>query len=351
MKGRPNHALAARNGFTLVELLVVIAIIAILIALLLPAVQAAREAARRTQCANNMKQIGIALHNYHSAHGVLPPAFIDPGHTGYTTETYSNHPWSSLILPYLEQQTVYDQISFEDAATLARTNNNNWGGCCGTAAGDWTVNIAALRTHLPVYVCPSESGDVDNNEGPFSNSVTFVSGGNPDSNFAGDGKRRTSYGAVLRDLGYPDDFNPGNSVRCCYRDDKRPEETAFSFNGSARFAQIHDGTSSTIIVLETRMDKWSFAGPYWGTWSWVGYVVVTARNTAMTRGINLPFVDSSTGQVFEGGFVGQAGSHHPGGAQALFADGTVHFISETVDEDTLFAHATVGLGEVVPPLK
>jgi len=97
-------------GFTLVELLVVIAIIGILIALLLPAVQAAREAARRTQCNNNLKQLGIALHNYHDSHGTFPPAHLETGTTG---PTFRHHfGWLAYLLPYIEQENVYRLIDF-----------------------------------------------------------------------------------------------------------------------------------------------------------------------------------------------------------------------------------------------
>ena len=124
-------------GFTLVELLVVITIIGILIALLLPAVQAAREAARRMQCGNNFKQVGLALHNYHAAKACFPPGMFDPTSKPNVPVYWS---WSTYILPYIEQQALYDQFDF--------TNGNHF---FSTAA-----NQLANATILSAYVCASD---------------------------------------------------------------------------------------------------------------------------------------------------------------------------------------------------
>jgi prepilin-type N-terminal cleavage/methylation domain-containing protein len=129
-----------QRGFTLIELLVVIAIIAILIALLLPAVQQAREAARRTQCRNNMHQLGLALHNYHDTARVFPPAFIHSCNTAgtYTGFTPSGWAWGALVLPYMDQAPLYNQLNLN-------------------APINTTTQISLLRTVIPGYICPSNA--------------------------------------------------------------------------------------------------------------------------------------------------------------------------------------------------
>ena len=145
------------RGFTLVELLVVITIIAILIALLLPAVQAAREAARRLQCCNNFKQVGIAMHNYHSALGCFPPGSImwmgtmaEPAcyplpTTGAWQGYYGGWGWGTFILPFLEQQAVYDKFNFNFFRYYEDTGDPQ----------PW-VNRAACKAKIAAYLCPSD---------------------------------------------------------------------------------------------------------------------------------------------------------------------------------------------------
>src|SRR3954447_15798925 len=144
---RGSQAMRKRRGFTLIELLVVIAIIAVLIALLLPAVQAAREAARRSQCVNNMKQMGIAMHNYHSATGSFPPGCVST-----TTDNTASPPdnlssWTSwspqaMLLPYLEQNAIYNATNF------------SWD-CCWAGPGD-LVNRTSYTSKIQSLLCPSD---------------------------------------------------------------------------------------------------------------------------------------------------------------------------------------------------
>lgn len=133
-----------RRGFTLVELLVVIAIIGVLVALLLPAVQAAREAARRIKCSSQLRQVGLAMHNFHDTHGCLPPgnvqgASLTPAHAKFSIATGTEHGWGVFLLPFVEQQNLYEPYRWD----------RSW---------DATENLPVVRQHVAVYLCPSSAG-------------------------------------------------------------------------------------------------------------------------------------------------------------------------------------------------
>ena len=145
------HPGPARRGFTLIELLVVIAIIAILIALLLPAVQQAREAARRTQCKNNLKQFGLALHNYHDAFGFFAPS--GPGlPNGHPNDTNPRVGWQVRILPYMDQAPLFNQLDFGNSAATV------WAGALGDNTRQVLADGKEARTHqVPYAMCPSDT--------------------------------------------------------------------------------------------------------------------------------------------------------------------------------------------------
>src|SRR5262245_45950852 len=162
MKGRSMRS--RRPAFTLIELLVVIAIIAVLIALLLPAVQQAREAARRTQCKNNLKQIGLAYHNYHDTHNCLPPqgetnGFVDSASMNVTPKPVWG--WSTYVLPFIDQAPLFNQL--------------NPGPTSLTAAVQSNTLYPLVQTMLPVYRCPSDTGQLLNTERQF----ILITGRNP----------------------------------------------------------------------------------------------------------------------------------------------------------------------------
>jgi prepilin-type N-terminal cleavage/methylation domain-containing protein len=197
-----------RTGFTLVELLVVIAIIGVLVALLLPAVQAAREAARRTQCTNNLKQIGIGLHNYHDTHGHFPPAIQFDAGQDFTTSDQLRPNWVILMLPFFEQQSLYD--SFDFTKLISDPANRDKRG----------VKIKAL-------ICPSDG----NTATPFRGNSSGEGDNWARGNYAANGHRLFAH-----ESGFSSALHRG----------------VMGVNESTRMAEITDGLSSTMMVGEIR---------------------------------------------------------------------------------------------------
>ncbi|QDT38918.1 DUF1559 domain-containing protein [Stratiformator vulcanicus] len=322
------------RGFTLVELLVVIAIIAILIALLLPAVQQAREAARRSECRNNMKQMGIAMANYHSTHGIFPigamNAATTPGASlcGYERASKSlpaeykdirNHVAHLYLLPYLDQDNLYEQVNFNIPVNELKGKSD--------CINNGTFQAAMQNVFLPVYGCPSD---------PLRNQPSTTS----TSENAAEDYYRTSYVANAGDTetqgaanwqflywGRPDDWFRSKNVLV----------GIFGVNGAARFRDITDGASNTFTFAESQMAKGVDSkgnSAYWQAYS-VGYF----SNSRF--GINK--VDPGT-ELPEAGWIG---SSHVGGCHVVMADGSVQFLSENISLDVLLAMSTKSGGEVV----
>ena len=293
-----------RPAFTLVELLVVIAIIGVLIALLLPAVQQAREAARRMQCSNSLKQLGLALHNYHDTHGRFPQG-ISP-YVGSGND--SNLPiWSVAILPFIEQDAVYEQI---------KQDTNNFS--IQVTAGN---NTKVAWQPLAAFACPSDIMGPQN---------TFR-GNNGKSNYM-------ASGGTMEDVGTAGTY-VGNG-----------EFAESNFNGIFAYEvargmrDVTDGTSNTLMVGER--DGGAVAGPEvsrrrGAEWSMTDTAQLFDRVfcAAMIEfPINSPNAGFEPWRTY--------GSFHPGGAMFVFGDAHVQFLSETIDGRTFEALATRAKGEV-----
>ena len=314
------HDSRYRHGFTLVELLVVIAIIAILIALLLPAVQAAREAARRIQCTNNFKQIGIALHNYHAGVGTFPYGTLwcdtnNPDCLKFS-RMFFGLGWSSLILPFAEQGLVHDQFDYSSGAYQIWSGSN--------------IDVGANR--IGMYVCPSDPQDELINVGS-DGSRTFDwwktnAGGVADSDSA------WVQGQFLQ---YPIRFGDGMMLNV----------------DAMRVRNVFDGTSNTLFVGEVTGGEPGYnpnlqSCPYGlpphdiDGWVWV-------HGPMFTTGLGINGVNTMPGEGSYDRCGGEAGfsSYHPGGAHFLRVDGSVHFESENIDQAILAALTTRAGGEVI----
>ncbi|WP_419192588.1 DUF1559 domain-containing protein [Kolteria novifilia] len=295
-----------RAAFTLVELLVVIAIIGVLVSLLLPAVQQAREAGRRMQCGNNLKQLGVALHTYAEAHGVLPPG-------GMCDNELS---WLVMILPMTERQSLYDQFSLVAGP---------YEGSGGTGPGK---NEHALN-RIPTFLCPTASSDLANYnpERIPPNTGTFP--------------YTTHYYGVMGPIG----TNPVTGS--AYTSDSRgsayasiAQQGMLYNDSSVRFAQVTDGLSKTFLIGET---SWTGYDRYR---SWVRGCDPYSNGLAMAAAKNAryqPSGFSNIGAFNEGAF----GSNHPGGVHFLNADGSLVFLSENVDFETFLGLSSRNGGEPV----
>ena len=303
-----------RRGFTLVELLVVIAIIAILIALLLPAVQAAREAARRTQCMNNFKQIGIAMHNYHSARNTFPNGelYVHSAFNPENLDQYYAKGWGVRILPYMEQLELSNLYSVE----------NGIFGIYGPNQIDHGLN------RIKIFQCPSDPQDELMWVGSNRNTYTNISKPGSDLGIA---FYKTNVGGVADSITR---WKPGDALRQCVVIDG---DGMLMNIIPVRIRDVFDGTSNTLMVGElTGGEQGSHQGNHWVNWNIFSTI----------EGINGPGTIPGDGvyqNIEEFGF----SSYHPGGCHFLRADGSAHFESENMDQVILSALTTRAGGEVI----
>jgi len=312
----------SRSGFTLVELLVVIAIIGVLVALLLPAVQAAREAARRMSCTNNMRQLGLAVHNYHDTNRLFPASVYgykacDPG-AGVTPDPLPLNVTGWVgTLPFFEQGSTSSNYNFQQAASHATsTGTGNPNPVVGDAVTSGNGKLFGQK--LTVFLCPSD----------------------PTIPFIDDGSQNYSIkvGSGLRGARINYDFSTNCSTICNFWKSLTQENrNMFGENSDTRISNVVDGLSNTIMLGETTRDVVNGDGNTWGYRGWVMNGVDAACTQQNGHGINV-WDRGPTRPTRIPGQLGSwswVGSNHPGGANITLGDGSSRFIRETTDFTTL----------------
>ncbi len=322
-----------RPAFTLVELLVVIAIIGILVGLLLPAVQAAREAARRMQCSNNLKQLGLAFHNYESATKSFPINYATRGKLGFPNNgpgiANSGRSWLQMVLPYIEQTPLYNNIDF----TVGLQPKSS---AATTPVGR---NRLVAATIVPTFLCPSDDSneggrllsrsDLNETSAPADawavTGYKACAGSNWNAGlFAWVNSGATGVGG--KNAGQSDGLNLGNGVIC---------SNQTNVNGTTRMRDVTDGTSNTFIIGE--------AMPGWSQWNWWYNPNAVTATTAIPLNRVLRVAKNIGDWPNNYAFA----SRHVGGGQFASADGSVRFVSDNIDTVTYRAFATVSSGEIV----
>jgi prepilin-type N-terminal cleavage/methylation domain-containing protein/prepilin-type processing-associated H-X9-DG protein len=321
------HRIASGRAFTLVELLVVIAIIGVLVALLLPAVQAAREAARRMKCGNNLKQIGLALHNHADSIGTLPAArhavLKTPGPGAWI------HSWTPKILPYIEQQNLAEKYRYDE----------NWDDARNDAAG-----VGPIKQKIDVFLCPSAPGNLQRGQG---------------------GRRSAADYAATTERNWPNTFVTAAQAGFLSQSDPNyigvlghdvPVDSSGATNAAnavnIRFARrrltdIKDGTSNTFLIAECagRNQLWFMGrrvdqierGPWANPNARLQIGGCDPNDRTATIGPR-PINCINDKEIY---------SFHSGGAMVVFADGSVRFVKQTITLDLTLAMLTRERGEVV----
>jgi prepilin-type N-terminal cleavage/methylation domain-containing protein/prepilin-type processing-associated H-X9-DG protein len=369
------------RGFTLIELLVVIAIIAVLIALLLPAVQAAREAARRAQCTNNLKQLGLAFHNYISTNDAVPPTMVMyapcPGCSN-AGQTYSPH---ARLLPFLEQTNIYNAINF--------SVGERWGGpqsqpTFNGATVDGTLwelmNASAIANQINSFLCPSDTGAANLTGIKFSpgGNLQLIGDHNYPFNLGLNPYTTSANSGATNGPGYWPTWNSAAVVA----GNPLPNVQAESTVSLAKFT---DGTSNTVIFSEwmkgdgiapptqdglgivytspatvtqfagqingnllharacdtSVSQNWTWKGDWWisGQSATYSHTQTPNRKSCYYPNIGQPWATAVN--------VLAASSRHPGGVNTAFADGSVKFIKSTISPQSWYALATPNGGEVL----
>ncbi len=312
---------ARRRGFTLIELLVVIAIIAVLLGLLLPAVQKVREAASRMKCANNLKQLGLAMHNYHDAMQAFPPAYVNTGGSYLNSGFPYTHGWAPFLLPYIEQQALYSLYRW-DLPQYAPENQ------------------PVEATQLKMFQCPSapEQDRYFTMGGPFAYFGT--------KGACGDYTTMLGVDPLLAQLGWVDAVG---DYRGALTNTPTPFMGLSPNPAGTRFATITDGTSTTILLTEeaglprqwlggkASSDQTLSGGP-WNHFK--GDIILEGSSPDGTKQPGPCALNcTNNGEVY---------AFHTGGANATFVDGHVQFLKVGMDIRIMARLITRAGGEVVP---
>jgi prepilin-type N-terminal cleavage/methylation domain-containing protein len=325
------------KAFTLVELLVVIAIIGVLVALLLPAVQSARESARRAQCTNNLKQIGVAIHNYEDVWKALPPGCY---HGVFGT-------WVLHILPFIEQSALQQQYFNSGGMATFRNGGIRYGGI---------QNLPVTTTQLKAYLCPS---DTKSAQAGLISGVTFH---NYVANYGNTTRGRVSP-AGTTSTGLPNQFGGAPFIEVIYQQTADPTFYSYimlanenPFKDKTRLAEITDGTSNTLAVSETVQGKGGDLRGFgwWGGGAHFETLMVpnsplpdkTEQSCTPTIKLNPPCVNRSPGNVNQEESIA-ARSRHPSGVSSVQCDGSVRFFSNNVNLDVWRAWGTAAAGDAI----
>src|SRR5262245_50633973 len=313
------HSRTRRRGFTLIELLVVIAIIAVPIGLLLPAVQKVRAAAARIQCVNNLKQLGLGMHAHHDTTGTFPPAYVNTG-VFYGNSNYKlTHGWAPFLLPYIEQQPLYDLYRWEFPLYAPE-------------------NQAVASRHLRIFQCPSTP-----EQDRYMTFEVFQYFGTKGA--CGDYTITLGVDQVMAQLGWVDQVG---DYRGALTNMPEPKLMVSATREGTRFADIRDGTANTILLTEDagrpRLWQAGKAGPdqvvLGSPWNnFKGSIILQgATSDGMAKPGRCALNCTNDHEVY---------AFHTGGANAVFADGSVQFLKASMDVHVMAALITRAGGEVV----
>jgi len=343
------------HGFTIVELLVAIAIIGVLVALLLPAVQSARESARRSQCGNNLRQIGVALLSYHEAHLVFPPAYVgNPTQTGTINgvsfpDGNANGPsgfaWGTLLLPQLEELGLYSRFNMKTACWAPE-------------------NLAVARTAVPVFLCPSASGGsdgflVEKGQGDAWNPTLAPTPYSPEipmahAHYVTNAGIHQPWGRVASFT----DFTKTEIVNAGSETFEAKIDGPFYRNARMKVKDITDGLSNTVFVGEHSSvlsnKTWVGVVPFSVTCPKPPFPSACNSGGALVAGHSGPDTHDRPQVVIHApnnpfGHTDEMYAEHVDGANTLFGDGSVRFILEDIDPFTWVAISTRNVNEIVTP--